>query len=165
MSQPSLYHYFPSKDALIREIVEYCAQQMVSAGMAVTPPKCVEELPRFVKDAVVNLYAGETHPRFVRFLFVVAIETKQNRALVEKVFSERFGESFAQVAGWFAQSPEERDHLEKLLRTVVWAIGFALLEERVLFGKRKISEKTALYADWVAEAAERLIASWSARPA
>src|SRR5262245_10373140 len=60
MSQPSLYHYFPRKDALIREIVEYCAQQMVNAGMGVAPPKCVEELPHFVKNAVLTLYAGET---------------------------------------------------------------------------------------------------------
>src|SRR4051812_6281249 len=29
MSQPSLYHYFDSKDELVRQIIEHCASRMV----------------------------------------------------------------------------------------------------------------------------------------
>jgi AcrR family transcriptional regulator len=164
ISQPSLYHYFPSKDALIREIVEYCAQQMVNAGLGLKPPARLEDLPRFAKDAVLALYSTETHPRFVRFLFVVAIERAENRALIERVFAERFDASFSALAGWFAKSPEQQAELEQMLHLVVYGIGFALLEERVIFGKSRPSPKTLRYAEWVVSACERLLAGPESGP-
>ena len=69
-------------------------------------------------------WTGTGKEMFVGFLFVVAIETKQNRALVERVFTDRFQKGFADVAGWFVRDAEERDNLANLLRTVVWAISW-----------------------------------------
>lgn len=89
MSQPSLYHYFPSKRAMVTAIVEHSAQHMVATGLALAPPKTAADPPRFVRDATLLLYESESHPRFVRFLFAVAIESEENRDIIARVFAER----------------------------------------------------------------------------
>src|SRR3954465_8730409 len=47
MSQPSLYHYFPSKDALVSAVVEYCADKMLASAGDLPPPARREDLPRY----------------------------------------------------------------------------------------------------------------------
>ena len=51
MSQPSLYHYFDSKDALVRQIIEHCASRMLEAALHVEFPRGLEDVPRFARDA------------------------------------------------------------------------------------------------------------------
>jgi len=77
ISQPSLYHYFPSKDALVSAVVEYCADKMLASALDLPPPQRKEDIPRFAMRAVVDLWSTERHPRFVRFMFVVALESKR----------------------------------------------------------------------------------------
>lgn len=156
MSQPSLYHYFSSKDALITAILDHSSQRMLNAGATVTPPSSVEDLGRFVRDAVLRLYESDSHPRFVRFLFCVAVESKKHRPLVEKVFEERLRPSFGLLAGMGA-TPAEREHVHEVMRMVVYSLGFMLLEERALLAHSKPSDSTLRYASWVAGAAEQLL--------
>lgn len=159
MSQPSLYHYFPSKDALVTEIVDYSTARMLGVGLAVSPPSSIADLPRFAKEATLALYETESHPRFVRFLFSVAIESPKHRALVERMFEERLRPSFAMVAEVFARNPSERDELRDIVRMVVYSLGFMLLEERAIFGRTVAREHIHEYAEWVRGAAESLIAA------
>jgi AcrR family transcriptional regulator len=164
MSQPSLYHYFPSKDALVAEIVDYSTARMLGVGLAVSPPSGIADIPRFVKEATLALYATESHPRFVRFLFSVAIESPNHRALVERMFEERLRPSFGMLADMFARDPAERDQLRDIMRMVVYSLGFMLLEERAIFGKPAAREHILEYAEWVREAAEALIAARLRKP-
>jgi AcrR family transcriptional regulator len=157
MSQPSLYHYFPSKDALVGEILDYSTRHMLSAGGAVEFPKTIAELPRFAKNAVLALYATETHPRFVRFLFVVGLAEPQHRAAVRRVFEERLNPSFALLVKDFASNDAERAELREILRMVVYSLGFMLLDERALMGKPEASADTMRYAEWVEHAAATLL--------
>jgi AcrR family transcriptional regulator len=157
MSQPSLYHYFPSKDALVTEIIEYCAQKMLDASLAFEPPKCPEEVPRLARDTVVALWSGDRHPRFTKFLFVVALESKQNRAAIQRVFEERLYPGFGAVADAVGRDPAEKEELRAVLRMVVYSLGLMFIEERALFGKANVSEEAKRYSEWVVEAAERLL--------
>jgi AcrR family transcriptional regulator len=157
MSQPSLYHYFASKDALVTEIIEYCAQKMLDSSLALAPPQSSEEVPRFARDAVVALWSSERHPRFVRFLFVVALESKQNRAAIQRVFEERLYPGFAAVADSIGRDAAEKEDLRGVLRMVVYSLGLMFIEERALFGKSSVDAEVLRYSDWVVEAGERLL--------
>jgi len=159
MSQPSLYHYFRSKDDLIAQIVEYSTARMLAAGDTLAPPARVEDLPRFAKDTVLALYASESHPRFVRFLFLVAIESKRHRPLIERMFEERLNPSFALLAAGFADDPLRREQLRQVLRMIVHSVGFMLLDERALRRHPEASRDTLDYAEWAVRAGERLLGS------
>jgi AcrR family transcriptional regulator len=158
MSQPSLYHYFPSKDALITAILDYSTRRMLGAGSRLAPPRSVDDVARFVRDAVLELYATESHPRFVRFLFSVTIESRKHRPLVQKLFEERLRPSFAVLADAIAATPAERDYVHEVMRMVVYSLGFMLLDERALLGRAEPSASTLAYSTWVLEAANRLLA-------
>ena len=159
MSQPSLYHYFDSKDALVQQIIEHCANQMLAAATHVAFPRTIEDVPRFARDATFALWATEQHPRFVRFLFVVAIESPEHRRSIQRVFEERLYPGFGFLADAFGRTPEEREDLRLLVRTSVYALGLALMEERALFGAEAPSAELLRFGDFVVRASERLLAS------
>jgi AcrR family transcriptional regulator len=157
MSQPSLYHYFSSKDELVAQIIEHSAQRMLGAGLEVRPPESREDLPRFVKEAVLALYETESHPRFVRFLFLVAIESKKHRPAIEKMFAETLNPSFGVLAQAFGRDPTDVEEITQVLRMIVYSVGFMLLDERALRGHASASEGTTRYAEWAERRAVELL--------
>ncbi|HET7542446.1 MAG TPA: TetR/AcrR family transcriptional regulator [Polyangiaceae bacterium] len=159
MSQPSLYHYFPSKEALVSAVVEYCADKMLAAALDLPPPQRKEDVPRFAMRAVVDLWSGERHPRFVSFMFVVALESKANRAFIQRVFEERLYPGFTALANAFGRDEAERTELRHVLWMVVYSLGLAFMEQRALFGKATVSQDVLEHAEWVVGAAERLLRS------
>jgi len=158
MSQPSLYHYFPSKDALVAEILDYSTQRMLGATLSVEPPKSLDEVVKYARDAVLELYATESHPRFVRFLFSVAVESKTHHALVERLFEQRLRPQFAALADALTKTSTESAYVQEVVKMVVYSLGFMLLDERALLGHATASAGTLRYSEWVLEAAERLLA-------
>lgn len=159
MSQPSLYHYFDSKDALVRQIIEHCASRMLEAALHVEFPRGVEDIPRFARDAALALWATEQHPRFVRFLFVVAIESPEHRRSIQRVFEERLYPGFGFLADAYGRDPQEREDLRLMTRTIAYAMGLALMEERALFGAEAPSAEVLRLGDFIVRASERLLAS------
>jgi AcrR family transcriptional regulator len=157
VSQPSLYHYFPSKDALVSAVVEYCADKMLAAALELPPPQRKEDLPRFAMRAVVDVWSSERHPRFVRFMFVVALESKANRAFIQRVFEERLYPGFTLLANAFGRDEAERTELRHIVWMVVYSLGLAFLEQRALFGKPTAGQDVLDHAEWVVGAAERLL--------
>ena len=159
MSQPSLYHYFESKDALVQQIIEHCASRMLEAAMHVEFPRGIDDIPRFARDAALSLWATEQHPRFVRFLFVVAIESPEHRRSIQRVFEERLYPGFGVLADAYGRDPEEREDLRLIVRTIAYAMGLALMEERALFGAEAPSKELLRFGDFVVRASERVLAS------
>jgi AcrR family transcriptional regulator len=159
MSQPSLYHYFESKDALVQQIIEHCASRMLEAAMHVEFPRGIDDIPRFARDAALSLWATDQHPRFVRFLFVVAIESPEHRRSIQRVFEERLYPGFGFLADAYGRDPEEREDLRLIVRTIAYAMGLALMEERALFGADAPSAELLRFGDFVVRASERLLAS------
>ena len=159
MSQPSLYHYFESKEALVQQIVEHCANRMLEAAMHVEFPRGIDDIPRFARDAALSLWATEQHPRFVRFLFVVAIESPEHRRSIQRVFEERLYPGFGVLADAYGRDPAEREDLRMMVRTIAYAMGLALMEERALFGADAPSAELLRFGDFVVRASERVLAS------
>jgi AcrR family transcriptional regulator len=159
MSQPSLYHYFDSKDALVRQIIEHCASRMLEAALHVEFPRGIEDIPRFARDAALALWATEQHPRFVRFLFVVAIESPEHRRSIQRVFEERLYPGFGFLADAYGRDPQEREDLRLMTRTIAYAMGLALMEERALFGAEAPSREVLRLGDFIVRASERVLAS------
>jgi AcrR family transcriptional regulator len=159
MSQPSLYHYFSSKDALIEQIIDHCANQMLVAATHVEFPRTIEDVPRFARDATLALWATERHPRFVRFMFVVAIESPEHRRRIQDVFEQRLYPGFGFLADAFGRDSQEREDLRWTARSIVYALGLALMEERALFGAPAPSQELSRFAEFVVRAGERLLAS------
>jgi AcrR family transcriptional regulator len=159
ISQPSLYHYFPSKSAMVTAIVEHSAQRMLATGMSLAPPRTAADLPRFVRDATLLLYETESHPRFVRFLFAVAIESDENRAIIARVFAERLDPGFGMLARMLTSDPVELVKLEQLSKMIVYSLGFMLLEERALLARPKARQPTLDYGEWVIGAAAHILAA------
>lgn len=159
MSQPSLYHYFESKDALVQQIIEHCANRMLEAATHVQFPLGIADIPRFARDAALELWKTEQHPRFVRFMFVVAIESPEHRRSIQRVFEERLYPGFGVLADAFGRDPQEREDLRLLVRSIVYAMGLALLEERALFGAETASADLLKMGDFIVKAGERVLAS------
>jgi len=165
MSQPSLYHYFESKEDLVSQIVNYCAQKMLDSVPFQAMPDNVLELPDFVVEGVMKLWCGERHPRFTRFLFVVAIENPVQRRRIERVFREQLYGSMPALGARYSDDPREQLEIAQIIRMIVGALGLALLEERALFGLAKPSATTEAYAAWLSTTAREQLASKLARPA
>lgn len=159
MSQPSLYHYFDSKDALVQQIIEHCANNMLQAAAHVQFPRGIEDIPRFARDAALALWATDQHPRFVRFMFIVAIESPEHRARIQRVFEERLYPGFGVLADAYGRDPAEREDLRLMVRSIVYAMGLSLLEERALFGAPGPSPDLLRMGDFIVRASERLLAS------
>ncbi|RYZ03557.1 MAG: TetR/AcrR family transcriptional regulator [Myxococcales bacterium] len=159
MSQPSLYHYFDSKDALVQQIIEHCASNMLQAAAHVQFPRGIEDIPRFARDAALALWATDQHPRFVRFMFVVALENPEHRARIQRVFEERLYPGFGVLANAYGRDPAEREDLRLMVRSIVYAMGLSLLEERALFGAPGPSPDLLRMGDFIVRASERLLAS------
>jgi AcrR family transcriptional regulator len=159
MSQPSLYHYFDSKEALVQQIIEHCAGRMLEAAAHVEFPRGIEDIPRFARDAALALWATDHHPRFVRFMFVVAIESPEHRARIQRVFEERLYPGFGVLADAYGRDPQEREDLRLMVRSIVYAMGLALLEERAIFGADAPSADLLRMGDFIVRASERLLAS------
>jgi AcrR family transcriptional regulator len=159
MSQPSLYHYFDSKDALVQQIIEHCASRMLEAALHVEFPRGLDDIPRFARDAALSLWSTDHHPRFVRFLFVVAIESPEHRLRIQRVFEERLYPGFGVLADAYGRDPAEREDLRLMTRTIAYAMGLALMEERALFGAEGPSAEVLRLGDFIVKASERVLAS------
>ena len=99
------------------------------------------------------------NPRFVRFMFVVAIESPEHRLRIRRVFEERLYPGFGVLADAYGRDPQEREDLRMIVRSIAYAMGLALLEERALFGADAPSQEVLRLGDFVVKAAERLLAS------
>jgi AcrR family transcriptional regulator len=157
ISQPSLYHYFSSKDELVTRIIEHSANRMLGVGLKVRPPAGREDLARFTKEAVLELYESDSHPRFVRFLFLVAIESKKHRPRIEQMFEQQLNPSFGLLAQAFARDEGDRYELTQMMRMIVYSVGFMLLDERALRSHPTASDETTRYADWIEGVGNRLL--------
>jgi AcrR family transcriptional regulator len=149
ISQPSLYHHFPTKDALVAEIVRHGVKRMAEKSVIGGFPERLDQLPRVIADICLDLYRAELHPTYVRFLFAVCIEQPAYRPLVQQVFTE-----LMMGAEWMAQAFVGRGGIStpecvNLIKLLINAFGFPLLEERALWGLRQPTPELHAYIDGV----------------
>lgn len=157
VSQPSLYHHFATKEALVEEIVRHGAKRMVEFSVRGSFPERLDQLPRLIADICLDLYSSELHPTYVRFLFVVSIEQPHFRRQVQQTFTE-----IIQGADWMAQAFASQGKIDQrdgadLIKLLINAFGFPLLEERALWGLSEPTPELLAYIDNVVRMLEEMI--------
>jgi AcrR family transcriptional regulator len=151
MAQPSLYHYFASKEELVEQIIETFAGDMLALGPRVVPTT-LEDVPAMIRDLTFELYEHDTHPLFVRALFAISRTHPRWGKLLREIFVDRVELSIRMLAAPFVQRGEidEQDAVF-LARMTVNAIGLKLMEERVLFEARALGPEVHAYGEFVVQ--------------
>lgn len=165
MQQPSLYHYFRTKEELIEQILATFSADMLAIGGR-EPPTTLDEIPQWVRDRVIALYETRTHPLFVRVMFQVSRLHPRYGKLMREFFVDRVDEAMRAFAVPFVERGEiDAEHVVFAGRMAVNAIGLRLMEERVLFDDRPLSASVYAYADFVVEAMRALLRQYARPPA
>jgi AcrR family transcriptional regulator len=151
MQQPSLYHYFTSKQDLVEQIIATFAGDMLALASEI--PTKLEDTPAWIRDSVLALYARPTHPLFVRVVFSVARIEPRYGKLLREIFVDRVEMAMRLFARPFVERGEIEEHVAVFsARMTINAIGLKLMEEKVLFDERPLGPDVIAYADYVVEA-------------
>lgn len=133
ITQPSLYHYFSSKDDLVGQIIaEYSARAMARAPVPVAISSLRELLVRAL-EYICTLYGTSAHVTWVRFLFAVTMERPEFGGLLQDVFIERgmaLGALLAKPA--VTRGDVRAEDVIPALQLAVGALTMRLLEKRVM---------------------------------
>ncbi len=155
MSQPSLYHYFASKDELIEQIVQHAgANMMTPRAGAFTLPDSLEALPALIAHFVSDIYERDgRHIAFVRFMFAVSLERPDLRPHLGAFFGRQMTRAIdLLMAPWVARGELTAQDARHLSLMVSRAIGLAYIEQYVLT-EAPDRQELAAYARFVVGAA------------
>lgn len=158
VAQPSLYHHFATKEALVEQVIAANAGRMFSAMDPDDLPKRLEDVPRYVIAAVQRLYDGPTHAKFVRVAFAVARLNERYENMMKTIFIDQATIGMRLMMKPFIDRGEiEANHAVDLVRMIINALGLRLIEHRVLFGKDVPGGELRRFTAFVIEAGECLI--------
>lgn len=134
MRQPSLYHYFKSKDELVEQVLRTFGPGGIGNTPEFSVPDRVEDMPAIVVGVVRFLYDHTDWPIFVRVLFNVSLETTKFEATLHEMFAKTTDALMrASVAHYVETGQISETEGAYLARMVINAIGLAFIEERLLF--------------------------------
>lgn len=156
MSQPSLYHYFESKERLVEQIITHLGFELLAVWPDRAPPRRLAEVPRFIVEMLLAVYAKPAYPGFVRFLFAVSTEQPQYRAAIQSLYRGGLDLGARLLMAPFVAAGEIGDREAwSLLRTVTNSFGLVLIEEMVLYGRASPSPEALAYAEDMVRLIER----------
>lgn len=163
VSQPSLYHYFTSKEDLVDQIISHLGQSMFQSLAPPELPAHADGIPTFLVKFLVQLYRDETYPRFVRFVFLTALEQPRHRAAVRRLYTEQ-GETTMRfvLAPYAARGEIDLEEGVRLLQLIIRGIGLAFIEERVLYQNDRAEEFLQGLIEYAERAGQTLVRA--ARP-
>ncbi len=166
MQQPSLYHYFKSKEQLVDQILRtfgFGGMYSVPAGM--TLPDRVEELPAALRAFVDALYAGSDWPTFVRFVFNLALEQSSYAPRLRAMFVDTVNELFEVMLSHYVEDGQVEAHEAAFLaRMVTSAIGLPYIEQKLIFAGAGVHPDMREYGDFVVRVAELALAARAGQP-
>jgi len=158
MRQPSLYHYFRSKEQLVEQIIETFSADMFVLGPR-TLPERLEDVPAVIADMIFELYEHTPHPLFVRVVFAISRSHPRYGKLLREIFVDRAEMLIRAMAAPFVLRGEiGEDEVVDLTRMTVNALGFRLMEEKVLFDERPLGPEVRRFAAFVVETARLRVA-------
>lgn len=154
ISQPSLYHYFESKEALVEQIVRMHAALAVRADDDVPEAPTLRQGLRYALRRMIQNFQSERHVAFTRFLFAVGHERPQIRNLGRTLLYDR---GIGLVAGFlelFAETGELRaQDCRPLAELVTNAMLMRLMGRYVLFTGTEDIADMEHFADFVLDCA------------
>jgi AcrR family transcriptional regulator len=160
IAQPSLYHYFATKEDLVEQVLATYAGQMFSAARFEDLPRHIDGLPRFIADTTLRVYEQPTHALFVRVAISVSRTHPRFGTLMRRVFVEQATWGIQQLVRPYVEAGEiDSDDAVDLVRMVINAIGLRLVEDRVMFAAHEPGPDFARYVEFVVRAAEAWVAT------
>lgn len=163
ISQPSLYHYFATKEELVEQIIEAYSSQMMAMVPAL--PSDAFAFPRILRDYMFELYGPSSdHPKFVRFVFAVSRINPRFGRLNREIFVERHRQAMLPLFAPTALAAGIDPELFGLaLIAEINAIGFGLMEQTILYDEHPLGPDFARFCDLVVSMTETYLHS-IARP-
>ena len=159
MQQPSLYHYFSSKKELVHQIIATYSGDMFAVGLRDLPTR-LEDIPAFVRDRVFEIYRRPSHPLFVRVAVAVARVDAEAGLLMRELFTERTIELMRPFVRQLIQGTDVKEiAVIHTIQMVTNAIGFRLMEEKVLFDERPLGPAVDAFGDFVVESGRLMLNS------
>jgi AcrR family transcriptional regulator len=152
MSQPSLYHYFDTKDALVGQIIEWITAKLFHIPAEIPPELTLEELITAVCQFVLGLYSMDDYVTFVRFLFAISIERQEWSEVLRERFVEAGNRSFAAAAApLLARGDIDEDDLQFAGRLMSSTMVLEMLNYRVLLREPMDIDRWYPEIDFLAE--------------
>jgi AcrR family transcriptional regulator len=166
IAQPSLYHYFATKEDLVEQVLATYAGRMFEAVRIDELPACLEGLPRFAADTTLRVYENPSHAQFVRVAISVSRTHPRFGTLMRRVFVEQAVWGIQQLVRPFVEAGEiEANDAVDLVRMVINAIGLRLVEDKVMFAAHEPGADFERYVAFVVRAGEAWLATLRRSPA
>jgi len=135
IQQPSLYHYFSSKQELVEQVVQLYARRAVSAGRDAPNMPSLSEGLRYALGRIVENYRSEEHVAFMGFLLAIGPEVAEVQTLARQLLLERAHTLMKTFVDLYVDMGELREqdsgHLVELLHN---AVAMRMLSRHLLFG-------------------------------
>ena len=164
IAQPSLYHYFRTKEDLVEQVLDTYVKKMFAAVGPEDLPRRLAELPRFAATATVRVYEAPTHALFVRVAISVSRTHPRFGALMRSFFVDHAAQGIQLIARPFVEAGEiTADDAQDLVRMVINAIGLRLIEDKVMFAEHEPGPDFERYVGFVVRVAEAWLAGLPSR--
>lgn len=148
MQQPSLYHYFETKEQLAEQVIVHVGAELLGSMPNIPLPKALEDVPAFAIAAVMNIWDSTLYSAFVRFLFVVSGEQTRFRKAMQALYEHGARATAAAfLEPFIARGEIDREEGYSLLRIAVNSVALAQIEERLLYGRTKPSPELRALAE------------------
>jgi AcrR family transcriptional regulator len=165
VAQPSLYHYFRTKEELVEQVLATYAGDMFGAIDPASLPRRLEEVPRFLVEAVVRVYERPRHPTFVRVAFAVSRANPRFGKLMRNIFVDQSEQGMRLIMRPFLDVYDlEDDEAMMFVRTIIYGMGFYMLERHVLFDDQPVGPAMRQHAEFVVQLGETWVRSRRRRP-
>lgn len=147
VQQPSLYHYFETKEQLVEQIIVHLGAELLAVPGDLPMPGDLADVPGFAIAGTMMVWDQTSYTEFVRFLFVVSVEHPQFRDAIQALYSH----GVEVTAGMFlepfiARGEITREEGLSLLRVAINSIALMMIEERLLYGRKSTSAALRTHA-------------------
>ncbi|MDC0666835.1 TetR/AcrR family transcriptional regulator [Nannocystis radixulma] len=154
MQQPSLYHYFRTKEEMVEQIIVTFYGDMAAGGAELMDAE-LEQIPRLVARYVKRLYESRTHPLFVRCMFSIARLNPRFGRLNRAIFvADVTVKASLGLRRFIDRGELTETEAVDLTRLMTFSTGFRLMEEKVLFDERPLGPDVDRYLEFCAAACE-----------
>ena len=157
ISQPSLYHYFDSKQQLVDQVLDSYTHEVALGTMAMIQqqlpvPSDPAGLLRLALQRVIEVWSGPRQPIFVRFLFQVTMACPELGPRVRELFLDRaFRMAQAAIGPLIASGQVRADDAEARRRVAIGALVMHFMQERVLNMNTPDAPTPAHLADFIVD--------------
>lgn len=159
IAQPSLYHYFRTKEDLVEQVLDTYVNRMFSVVRPEDLPTRLEQLPRFVAETTLRVYEAPTHALFVRVAISVSRTHPRFGTLMRRFFVDQARWGIEQIMRPFVEAGEiTADDGQDLVHMVINAIGLRLIEDKVMFAEHEPGPDFERYVGFVVRVAEAWLA-------